>query len=171
MGVLHKHIGVGFALLVQRYRAMRRPQAVERVTVRISTLFLYGYANCILFNADAGRSIGRKIKQFMECKLNPVEVNDALKIFYKEHQGNIKFILDGKEVTPCAFSPCIVDGEYTIGDYGELLNLSITGRCNCKLDKLDNKNYYFNCVCANTCCWARYSGKWRIENWERYYFR
>lgn len=82
----------------------------------------------------------------MECKLNPVEVNDALKIFYKEHQGNIKFILDGKEVTPCAFSPCIVDGEYTIGDYGELLNLSITGRCNCKLDKLDNKNYYFNCV-------------------------
>lgn len=31
-GVLYKHIGVGFALLVRRYRAMRRPQAVERVT-------------------------------------------------------------------------------------------------------------------------------------------
>ena len=31
-GILYKHIGVGFALLVLHHRAMRRPQAVERVT-------------------------------------------------------------------------------------------------------------------------------------------
>ena len=33
-----KIIGVGFALLVQLYRAMRRPLDVERATSRISTL-------------------------------------------------------------------------------------------------------------------------------------
>ena len=32
MGILDKHIGVGFALLVQLYRAMREPQDVGRAT-------------------------------------------------------------------------------------------------------------------------------------------
>lgn len=40
IGILYKYIGVGFALLVQLYRAMRRPLSVERATGTISTLFL-----------------------------------------------------------------------------------------------------------------------------------
>lgn len=38
IGILYKYIGVGFALLVQLYRAMRRPLSVERATGTISTL-------------------------------------------------------------------------------------------------------------------------------------
>ena len=38
-GYYIKTIGVGFALLVQHYRAMRRPLSVERVTGTDSTLF------------------------------------------------------------------------------------------------------------------------------------
>lgn len=41
-GELYKHIGVGFALLVQLYRAMRRPQEAERVTsTDLHAFFVY----------------------------------------------------------------------------------------------------------------------------------
>ena len=46
IGILYKYIGVGFALLVQLYRAMRRPLSVERATGTISTLF---YVSSIAF--------------------------------------------------------------------------------------------------------------------------
>jgi len=39
--MLYKHIGVGFALLVQLYRAMRRPLIVERATGSDLHAFLY----------------------------------------------------------------------------------------------------------------------------------
>ena len=41
MGILYKHIGVGFALLVQLYRAMRRPLIVERATGSDLHAFLF----------------------------------------------------------------------------------------------------------------------------------
>ena len=52
-----KYIGVGSALLVQPYRAMREPQCVERATSMISTLFLCSYYSCNPFiYADVRRS-------------------------------------------------------------------------------------------------------------------
>lgn len=40
VGKLYKRIGVGFVLLVLLFRVMRRPQVVERVMIRFSTLFV-----------------------------------------------------------------------------------------------------------------------------------
>ena len=55
--ILYKHIGVGSALLVQLYRAMREPQVVERATGMISTLFLCSYCSYNPFiYADVWRS-------------------------------------------------------------------------------------------------------------------
>lgn len=42
IGILYKHIGVGFALLVQQHRAMREPQDVGRATGSdLHALFVY----------------------------------------------------------------------------------------------------------------------------------
>lgn len=61
-GVLYKHIGVGFALLVRRYRAMRRPQAVERVTGTNLHAFLCMALIKILFYSCRHWEVGRQIK-------------------------------------------------------------------------------------------------------------
>ena len=54
-----KIIGVGFALLVQLNRAMRRPQDVERATRSdLHAFSLYMLKEETLKPADAGRSIG-----------------------------------------------------------------------------------------------------------------
>ena len=42
-GGVYRYIGVGFALLVQHHRAMRRPLNVERVTITKLHAFLYLY--------------------------------------------------------------------------------------------------------------------------------
>ena len=59
MGILYKHIGVGFALLVQLYRAMREPQDVGRATGSdLHAFFVYSYLDNLL-NADTGGSISK----------------------------------------------------------------------------------------------------------------
>lgn len=55
---------------------MRRPQAVERAIVRISTPFLYSYAN-LFIHADTGRSIGNK-RMNMKHIFVPVLLNVVL---------------------------------------------------------------------------------------------
>ena len=58
-GILYKHIGVGFALLVRHHRAMRRPQAVERVTGTNLHAFSYSHVNMII-HAGIRRLAGNK---------------------------------------------------------------------------------------------------------------
>lgn len=95
MGLLYKLIGVGFALLVQPYRAMRRPQAVGRVTSTDLPRFfcIVTSAKSFLFHAETGRFIGSLILcLIMKDKKQNEELQSRREFFKKAAKGALPIL-------------------------------------------------------------------------------